>query len=215
MTMTIGRLAIAAAGGLLATASAFAQYKSVGPDGRITYSDLPPPPGSKVVETKKLATDASPANPALPFELQEATTKYPVVLYTGDACPPCDDARAFLRARGVPFTERTVTSNDDIALFKQQSPDGTAPVLTVGSRKSVGYTQSSWTGLLDSAGYPRTPVLPRDYRNPPPTALAPPPRGNAVDAAQTQGARGTTASAGGAPAAPPAPAGTSGSGFRF
>lgn len=210
MAMTLGRLAMLVTGGLFVVTQAFAQYKSVGPDGRVTYSDLPPPPGSKVVEQKKLAVETS-ANPALPFELQEATNKYPVLLYTGDNCAPCDEARAFLRGRGVPFTEKTVTSSEDIALFKQQSPDGTAPVLTVGSRKSVGYTQSSWTGLLDSAGYPRTAALPRDYRNPAPTALAPP-RTNADASPTTPTSRtGSTSSANNAPTATPAPA----SGFRF
>ncbi len=213
MAMKTDRWVMVAAGGLLVACQAFAQYKSVGPDGRITYSDLPPPPGSKVVDQKKLAPEAT-ANPALPFELQEAATKYPVALYTGDNCAPCDEARAFLRARGVPFTEKTVTSAEDIALFKQQSPDGTAPVLTVGSRKSVGYTQSSWTGLLDSAGYPRTTALPRDYRNPPPTALAPPRADADGTPAGPQAARGgASASASGSPA--PAPASAPTSGFRF
>lgn len=214
MAMTIGKLAIVAAGSVLVATQAFAQYKSVGPDGRVTYSDLPPPPGSKMVEQKKLAVETT-ANPALPFELQEAATKYPVLLYTGDNCAPCDEARAFLRGRGVPFTEKTVTSTEDIALFKQQSPDGTAPVLTVGSRKSVGYTQSSWTGLLDSAGYPRTAALPRDYRNPAATALAPPrASGEGSQAASPAARTNSTASANGAPNAP-APAGTPASGFRF
>ncbi len=213
MTTTIGRWGMVAAGGLFVATQALAQYKSVGPDGRVTYSDLPPPPGSKVVEQRKLATE-TPVNPALPFELQQAVTKYPVQLYTGDNCAPCDEARAFLVARGVPFAEKTVTTADDINLFRQQSPDGTAPVLTVGSRKSIGYTQSSWTGLLDSAGYPRTAALPRDYRNPAPVALAPP-RGNADGApVGAQAARsGTTGASNGATS--PAPARTSTSGFRF
>ena len=212
MAMTISRLGFVAAGSLLVVTQVMAQYKSIGPDGRVTYSDLPPPPGARVVEQKKLAPE-TPANPALPFEVQDAVSKYPVTLYTGDSCAPCDEARAFLRGRGVPFTERTVTSNDDIALFKQQSPDGTAPVLTVGSRKSVGYTQSSWNGLLDSAGYPRTSALPRDYRNPAPTALSPTAPGAGQEVARA--ARpGSGASADAAPAAPPVPAAAT-SGFRF
>ena len=213
MAMTFGRLTMWVTAGLVVATQALAQYKSVGPDGRVTYSDLPPPPGSRVVEQKKLAVETT-ANPALPFELQEAANKYPVLLYTGDNCAPCDEARAFLRGRGVPFAEKTVTSSEDIALFKQQSPDGTAPVLTVGSRKSVGYTQSSWTGLLDSAGYPRTAVLPRDYRNPAPTALAPPrPNTDGTQAASPPTRNGATAAANGA--SPPAPTGAPASGFRF
>jgi glutaredoxin len=165
------QLALLAAGLLLSNA-VLAQYKYVGPDGKVTYSDVPPPATAKNVTTKKLGDSAS-AGPALPFEVQQAFSKYPVVLYTGDRCNPCEDARAYLRNRGIPFSEKTVSSDDDIAAFKQQSPDGTAPVILVGSRKSVGFSQGTWAGLLDSAGYPATSSLPRDYQNPAPTPLSP------------------------------------------
>ena len=166
--------------GLLLPAAATAQYKSIGPDGRVTYSDLPPPAPARIVNLKKRGAEAASA-PVLPFELQQATSRYPVTLYTGDKCGPCDDARAFLRGRGVPFTERTVTSDEDIALFRQQSPDGTAPVVTVGSRRSVGFSQVAWSALLDDAGYPSTSTLPRDWQNAVATPLSP----NTRAAAQT------------------------------
>lgn len=158
---------------LLGTAAASAQYKFVGPDGRVTYSDLPAPPDVRVVEQKRLGARIVPTTPPLPFELQQVATKYPVTLYTGDKCGPCDDARAYLRGRGVPFAERTVTSDDDIAMFRQWSPDGTAPVMTIGQRKLIGFTQAAWSGLLESAGYPISGNLPRDYQNPAPTPLSP------------------------------------------
>ena len=39
--------------GLLGAGAAVAQYKSIGPDGRVTYSDLPPPAPFRVVDQKK------------------------------------------------------------------------------------------------------------------------------------------------------------------
>ena len=202
--------------------AAFAQYKYVGPDGRVTYSDQAPPRNARTVEEKKLGAPAA-TNTALPFELQQATSKYPVTIYTGDKCAPCDDGRSYLRNRGVPFAEKSVSSDDDIALFKQQSPDGTAPVLIVGARKSVGFSQGAWSSLLDSAGYPQSSALPRDYQNPAPVALSP----NTKPAAQnvTQAAalparptapRGSPAVPGSIPSGPPvaAPA-TAPPGFKF
>ncbi len=201
--------------------AAFAQYKYVGPDGRVTYSDQPPPRNARAVEEKKLGAPPS-ANAALPFELQQATTKYPVTIYTGEKCAPCDDARNYLRNRGVPFAEKTVVSSDDIALFKQQSPDGTAPVVSVGSRKSVGFSQEAWSGLLDSAGYPQTSALPRDYQNPVPAALSPntkPAAQNvtqaAAPAARTATPRGSPSVPGSIPSAPPPDAPTAPPGFKF
>jgi len=197
-------------------APAMAQYKYVGPDGRVTYSDRPPPTSERVVSERKLNEPTAPATP-LPFEVQQATSKYPVTLYSGERCPPCDEARTYLRNRGVPYTEKTVTSDDDIALFKQQSPDGSAPVVAVGNRKTVGYAQSTLSALLDAAGYPQAAQLPRDYQNPVPTPLSP----NTRTAAQnvttppspspSPPARRTAPPA---PAANPPPPGTP-PGFRF
>lgn len=145
--------------------AAVAQYKYVGPDGRTTYSDQPPPANVRVVEEKRLGSNiAKPV--VLPFELQQANSKYPVTIFTGDKCAPCGDGRTYLRNRGIPFAEKTVTSDDDIEVFKRQSPDGTAPVLVVGTRKSIGFAESAWASLLDDAGYPRSSKLPRDYQLP-------------------------------------------------
>ena len=185
--------------GLLTAASAFAQYKYVDANGHVSYSDQPPPSTARDVTQKKLGDTTSPAT-ALPFELQQAASKYPVALYTGDHCAPCDEARAYLRNRGIPFTEKTITSEDDIAAFKRQSPDGTAPVVDVGGRKAIGFAQSSLSALLDNAGYPATSVLPRDYQNPAPTPLSPNTKPAAQPIVPQPQARNTPAAA---PAAQP------------
>ena len=216
-------LALLLVAGVMFSHAALAQYKYVGPDGRVTYSDQPPPSNARGVEEKKLGAAPAP-NATLPFEVQQAASKYPVTIYTGDKCAPCDDGRTYLRNRGVPFAERTVSGNDDIALFKQQSPDGTAPVLTVGSRKSVGFSQTAWSALLDSAGYPQTSALPRDYQNPAPIALSPntkPAAQNVTQAAgqaASQAARPTASPGvpGSIPAGPPATTPTTAPpGFKF
>ncbi len=193
---------------------ASAQYKYVDANGRVTYSDVPPPPTARDVTTPKLGNATGPA-PALPFELQQATSKYPVTLYAGTKCAPCEDARAYLRGRGVPFTERTVSSDDDIALFKQQSPDGTAPVIEVGSRRSVGFSQSTLSALLDDAGYPAANVLPRDWQNPAPTPLSPTTKAPAESVAppSPQQARGPALPP--SPPSPTAPPSNAPPGFRF
>ena len=215
MTLTFACKSLAVIALWTLAATAFAQYKSVGPDGRVTYSDVPPPANARVLDQRKPVADSAPA-PVLPFAVQQAASRFPVTLYTGDKCAPCNDARAYLRARGVPFAERTVTSDEDIALFKQQSPDGTAPVVTVGGRKSVGFSETALAGLLDSAGYPATATLPRDYQNPAPTPLSPNTRAAAQTVAQTPPATTGRRPAATTPEASAAPAPNTGTpGFRF
>ena len=217
------RIRYAFACGLAAFAGlAAAQYKYVGPDGRTTYSDRPPPANERLVDQKRLGSNIA-APLALPFELQQATTRFPVTLYTGERCAPCDEGRTYLRSRGIPFAEKTVKSDEDIDVFKRQSPEGTAPLLVVGSRKSIGFAVSSWGSLLDDAGYPAASKLPRDYQNPAPESASPNTRTAAQDVVKPVNPSAPPAQSRGAsvpgsiPSAPPAVPNASNPppGFRF
>lgn len=160
---------------LLCTAAAHAQqlYRWVGPDGKVTYSDTPPPSAAKQVETKAVSFGTS-ATGNLPFELAEAARNNPVTLYTSTQCTPCDAGRALLTGRGIPFVEKTVTNTEDVARLRQVGGDEQLPLLIVGRNKQKGFQSSGWTASLTAAGYPETSKLPSSYRNPPPEAAAPP-----------------------------------------
>jgi hypothetical protein len=69
-------------------------------------------------------------------------------------------AHAFLGKRGVPFTEKAITSPDESAAFKKLfNADALyLPSISVGSLKQQGFEESSWNGILDNAGYPRTAI---------------------------------------------------------
>src|ERR1700749_3461907 len=99
--------------GLVALAAAFsaqAQYKYIGPDGKVVYSDQPPPAGAKVLEKKGLPSAAA-GGPELPYALKSASQTYPVTLYTAGNCgSPCTDARNYLVKRGIPYAEKTVNT---------------------------------------------------------------------------------------------------------
>lgn len=201
---------------LLCAATAHAQlYKWVGPDGKVSYSDVPPPKTAAKVETKALAGGAS-AFGDLPFDVAAAARSHPVTLYTTRNCPACDDGRKLLSERGIPFQEKTVSSNEDIAHFKQAGGDGNLPMLTVGRNKETGFEAGAWNGALSAAGYPETSRLPRSYRNPSPVAAAPAPQ--AVSAAKAgaaeQPAGQSSATQSSATELPPA-IGNAPPGFRF
>jgi glutaredoxin len=148
------RLVRLAALGLLlgsVTVGALAQYKIVGPDGKVTYTDKPPTPADIRMPQ---GTQAPAANGALPYETRTAVGKYPVTLYATQGCPACDQARQALKQRGVPFSEYSVISDADVAALQARFGGTTLPVIAIGSQSVKGYSAGNLSGYLDAAGYP-------------------------------------------------------------
>jgi len=129
-------------------------YRWVDKDGRVQYSDQPPPQEVKKFEERKVQPNKG--NAQLPFATRKAAETYPVTLYTGRECgKPCDDGRALLNQRGVPFSETRLESAEDVAAFKARfGKEPFVPTLTVGRESEMGFAASAWNGLLDNAGYP-------------------------------------------------------------
>jgi glutaredoxin len=166
-------LTLAAAG-----APALAQYKVVGPDGRVTYTDRPPASeeAGKVTPLRpQRATAPAPGgtDSSLPFELRQLVQRYPVTLYAAPNCMPCDSARQLLQQRGIPYSERSILTEADAAALERLTTRRSIPSLTVGSQASSGYIAEDWTATLDAAGYPRESRLPRNWQPPAATPLTP------------------------------------------
>lgn len=186
-------------------ASAHAQvYRWVDADGRVTYSDKPPPASMAKQQQKSIDSDETTVS-GLNYSLSELAKNFPVMLYTSSECAPCDEGRLLLKNRGIPFSEKTINSNEDIARMKQAGGDGRIPFLTVGRNSHSGFDSSAWNGTLTAVGYPETSQLPANYQfsAPQPAAPLPAPPQKSVDAAPQ-------------PATAPPPAqGTTIPGFRF
>jgi glutaredoxin len=105
------------------------------------------------------------------LELRQATTRYPVTLYSGTDCAPCDSGRRLLSARGVPFTERRVSTEEDAEAMSRLTGGRSVPTLTIGSQALRGFSDADWHAYLDAAGYPREARLPRGYQQPAATPL--------------------------------------------
>ncbi len=166
-------LAVATLGGAITHAE---MYKWVDKDGRTIYSDSPPPGDIKEVKPKKFGDNVSGPSDNLPFELREAARKNPVTLYANKCGDPCEGARRLLGSRGIPFTERNPETDPAAAeALKKLIGSLEAPVMVVGEDVLRGYSESTWSGALTQAGYPRnfTPLAkPTDS---PPAAKAPKP----------------------------------------
>ena len=174
MTRFSKPLMVAAALCCLAGAHAQTIYRIVGTDGKVTFSDKPP---VSAEQGKVAGTGTGAANTAssagFPYELKQSVAKFPVTLYTAAKCVPCDAARSMLMTRGIPFSERTVSSNEDIEALQRLYGDASLPAASVGSQRLRGYSPTEWAQYLDAAGYPQTSALPPGYRNGAPSPLVP------------------------------------------
>jgi hypothetical protein len=193
---------------MLAAGTAGAQvYKWKDEKGVTHFSDTPPPPSARqAAELKIYATGA--ATPGLPAELQSIVRDHPVTLYTTAECDACNQGRAQLRKRGIPYSEKTVLTAADMEALKRAGSNGRLPLLVVGRARQVGYDQVAWDEALSAAGYPAQSALPANYAHGAPAPAAPPPAPDDMQRAATSETRTPATERRPAPAnAPP--------GFRF
>lgn len=185
-------------------------YRIVGADGKVTFSDKPPVTrDDKTTATGRGGKALDIGNAPLPYELSQVVSRYPVTLYTSNNCGPCGSARNLLSSRGIPFNERTITTNEDVEALTRISGENSLPFLTIGGQKIKGFSDAEWTQYLDAAGYPSSSKLPGNYRASPASPLV------AIQRPEVIAPAARTAAAPAAP--PPAPenTGSNPAGIRF
>ncbi len=131
-------------------------YKWVDKDGKVTYSDVPPPKDAKDVRQKNYGDNVTPSDD-LPYSVKDAVKRNPVTLFANACGEPCDKARALLGARGVPFTDRNPeTDPGAMDALKEAAGGLSVPTMTIGGRVIKGFADNEWHDALTSSGYPRT-----------------------------------------------------------
>ncbi|EXI76455.1 MAG TPA: glutaredoxin family protein [Candidatus Accumulibacter phosphatis] len=144
---------------LLASAGATAQtttYRWLDPNsGGTVISDMPPPPGARNI-TRYTTTGSSADEPPLPYAVRQASEKYPVVLYTDERCGRyCQEARDLLKQRDVPFTEKILRTDEELAeLGRLLGREAAVPSVSIGRQHVRGFDAATWNSLLDAATYP-------------------------------------------------------------
>jgi len=145
-------------------------YRWVDRSGKVHYSDAPPPPEARQVEEKRLPGNAVSSG-ELPYATRRAAQAFPVTLFVSECGAPCNEARAHLARRGIPYTPRNPAASEaDADALRQLAGSLQVPVLVVGRQPPLkGYDAGAWDAALDAAGYPRSkgygykePSLPRD-----------------------------------------------------
>ncbi|HKW81400.1 MAG TPA: glutaredoxin family protein [Casimicrobiaceae bacterium] len=144
---------------LLASAGAAAQtqvYRYVDQEGRVVYSDKPPPPNARNPQTKRIGRNSIETS-QLSFATQQAQERYPVTLYSFACGVVCDTAEGLLNKRGVPHAVIDVSQGDGADKLKRLTNGLEAPALQVGDQVATGFNESKWQSMLTDAGYPKTP----------------------------------------------------------
>lgn len=165
-------LCMAAASAPLA-ASQLYQWKDA--QGRMVYSDQPPPPSVKNAQQKSFKGSFIEGGES--YATRIAREKNPITLYASACGVPCDQARQLLADRGVPYSSKDPQASPEAqAALQKLTGHLNVPVLVVGADKIDGFETGQWQSALDRAGYPKS-ALPG--RKPVPVAepapAAPPP----------------------------------------
>ncbi len=157
--MNVQKLTLGVILALVATTlSAQSVYRWTDANGRVQYSDQPPPPGVKVEERN--LKGSSIQNNENSLATDDAQKRNPVTLYVSECGDSCDSAKGYLNKRGIPHTIVDPTRSAELnKRFKDETGSNSLPVLKIGERRVVGWSESNWAGALDSAGYPKTPAF--------------------------------------------------------
>lgn len=132
-------------------------YRWVDQDGKVQFSDSPPPADAKDASQRRLGGGLVDEG-QMPYATQMAMRRSPVVLFVSDECVDvCVKARALLNRRGIPFSERNAKSSPEtLAELTKLAGAPQVPLLLVGANAVKGYLEEEWQSALDEAGYARS-----------------------------------------------------------
>jgi hypothetical protein len=131
-------------------------YRYVDVEGKVVYSDKPPPANAKDAQAKRVTANSIETS-TMSFAISQAQERYPVTLYSFSCGVVCDTAQGLLNKRGVPHTVVDVSVGDGADKLKKLSGSLDAPALQVGEQYAAGFNEGKWQALLNDAGYPKTP----------------------------------------------------------
>lgn len=134
--------------------SAAQLYRWVDQNGRVHYSDQPPPPSVKKVQRIGAQGNVVEADKES-FEMKRARENSPVTLYVTGCGLPCNQARDFLTQRHIPFQAKDPERVPEDAIeLKKLIGALEVPAIKVGASHQKGFDAQAWEKLLQAAGYP-------------------------------------------------------------
>lgn len=130
---------------LVAPVSAAKLYQWVDGKGRITYQDRPPPSGVDNYEVRDMQVVESDA--------AEGSQSVPVVMYTVQNCPSCEEVRAYLQRHNVRVTFKDPEQEQSVATEMQERFGRVeVPIVLIGEKELIGVNVPWLSSELKSAG---------------------------------------------------------------
>ena len=139
-------------------ATAETLYKSVGPDGRVVYSDRPPANGriEKTMIFENLPSTPLPAAAVAHLEQIRKTEPLSasnmatsgIVLYSATWCGYCKQAKAYLAGRGVHYQEFDVDTKTGMAAYAQAGGRKGVPLLFADGQLVQGFSRAAYDAVF-------------------------------------------------------------------
>lgn len=133
-------------------------YKSIGPDGRVVYSDRPPAEGrlEKTITFENLPSSPLPASAA--SYVEQLSRKGPsaaatvpisgVVLYSATWCGFCKKAKSYLAEKGITYQDFDIDTKDGLAAFAHAGGAKGVPLLIAGGQRVQGFSAAAYDALF-------------------------------------------------------------------
>jgi glutaredoxin len=118
----------------------------------------------KLAEAAPHAQTPPKADDSLPQLPGDGPTKVTVIIYGASWCGPCHEAQAHLKKKGVPVVFHDIEKEESAAAEMQKKlaragmHGGSIPVIDVGGKLLVGYSESALDSALAQASQNGTPM---------------------------------------------------------
>ncbi|MES2581333.1 MAG: glutaredoxin domain-containing protein [Pseudomonadota bacterium] len=161
---------------LIGSAHAAAQgtqtlYKTVGPDGKVDYSDKPPADGrfEKTMQFENLPSSNVPdlshtyVEQLKRMKASQAASAAPatrgVVLYAASWCGYCRSARTYLGKKGIAYQEIDIdTERGKESFAKASGGQGGVPLLLSANQRVQGYSVGAYDAFFAAMKPPAKPA---------------------------------------------------------
>ena len=145
--------AIIALCALLASIPVSAQqiHRWVDADGRVQYSDKPPPGvKSRPVEVRINSYSGTPVVSGAP---SAGATRPEIRMYATDWCPYCKKAQAYFAQQGIRYAHIDIEKSEAGKAEYQRHGGRGVPLILVGTQRMNGFSEERLAQMLKAVGY--------------------------------------------------------------
>lgn len=134
-------------------------YKSIGPDGKVVYSDRPPAEGrlEKTMQFKNLPSTSLSADQLEKMRRQNAGSQAAIpsgqaVIYTTAWCGYCKKAKSYMSSKGISYREVDIETDHGLAAYAKAGGGKGVPLLQYRGQSVQGFSVEAYEALFGRKG---------------------------------------------------------------